>query len=209
MTECQGEARSRWPDCSRNIRASIGGRRAAGGRRLPPPATVCTENALPVARRANVCTLVDMDRDVERVVEAVHALTDVTGTDSVQALIAAQDVLEARIADALRALDREGAVVDDGALNLVHWLRTQCGRTDRDARRLALRAARLAGCPALARAWRHGQLSTAQIDLVASAVNDRTGELVARARRGAGVDVDRPPGVGEFGSRGPPLEGPR
>jgi hypothetical protein len=119
-----------------------------------------------------------MDRGVERVVEAVHAVTDVTDADSVQALIAAQDVLDARIADALRAVDREGAVLDDGALNLVHWLRTRCGRTDRDARRLAQRAGRLAGCPALADAWRHGRLSTAQIDLVASAVNDRTVHLL-------------------------------
>ena len=119
-----------------------------------------------------------MDREVERVVEAVHAVGVVRGTDAVQALIAAHDMLEARIADAIRQLDREGAVLEDGALDLSHWLRTRCGRADRDARRLAQRAARLTGCPALAEGWRQGQLSTAQVDLLASAVNDRTAHLL-------------------------------
>src|SRR6476469_7471163 len=90
-----------------------------------------------------------MDREVERVVEAVHAVGVVCGTDAVQARIAAHDMLEARIADAIRQLDREGVVLEDGALDLSHWLRTRCGRADRDARRLAQRAARLTGCPAL------------------------------------------------------------
>src|SRR5204862_1256439 len=101
-----------------------------------------------VAIDTNTCTLTAMDRHVERVVEAVHAITDVTDLESLQALINVHDVLEARLAEAARRLDQEGAPAVDGAVNMAHWLRTRCGQSDRDARQLMRRSARLAGCPA-------------------------------------------------------------
>jgi len=61
-----------------------------------------------------------MDRDVERVVEAVHGMSDVTDLESLQALINVHDVLEARLAEAARRLDQEGAPAVHGAVNMAH-----------------------------------------------------------------------------------------
>ena len=120
----------------------------------------------------------DVDRHVAQVIEAIDALPDVADGESVQGLLFALDRLDARIGDAVRRLDQEGATVEDGAVNVAQWLRAKCGRSDRQAKEIARRASRLAGCSALSAAWREGRISTAQVDLLVAAVSDRTAPLL-------------------------------
>src|SRR5262249_48711540 len=102
------------------------------------------------------------------------AVGHVSDLASLEALLATADRIDALVADAARRLEQEGAPAEVGAVNMTHWLRTRGGRSDRDARQIVRRSNRLGGCPTLNRDWRIGDLSTAQIETIVSAVNDRT-----------------------------------
>ncbi len=130
--------------------------------------------AADVAIYTNTCTLAAMEAYVERVVEVVRAMDDPPDLESLRALVAVRDLIDARTAKAARRLEQDGAPSADGAVNMAHWLRTRAGRSDREARQIMRRSARLTGCPALSAAWHAGELSTAQVDAVVAAVSDRT-----------------------------------
>jgi hypothetical protein len=90
----------------------------------------------------------------------------------VGALLAVWDLLAAEVCAAVGRLDRSGAVVVEGSVNTVQWLRTQGGRTQRDAGALVKRARLLAACPVLGAAWAGGGLTGGQVEVVAAKLGD-------------------------------------
>jgi hypothetical protein len=120
-----------------------------------------------------------MDFRVGPLVEAIEALPCVGDPDGVAALLAAADLLLARVSDAVDELERSGAAVAEGAVNTRAWLRSRAGRSDRDAAMFLRRATRLRALPLVGAAWRTGRLSTAHVDAVVAHVSERTEALFA------------------------------
>src|SRR2546421_338186 len=110
---------------------------------------------------------------VERLVGAIEALPRDLGNDEVAALLAASDVLAARLSAALERVNPAA----DGAVDLRQWLRYRARRGDREAALLVKRAARLRSCPATFAAWCDGSLATGHVDAVVAYVSDRTEPL--------------------------------
>jgi hypothetical protein len=120
-----------------------------------------------------------MDGRGQPLLEAIEALPAMGDPDGVATLLAAADLLMARLNDAVDELDRSGAATAEGAVNTRAWLRWRGGRSDREAVVLVRRAARLRALPLVTAAWRAGRLSTAQVDAVVAHVNERTEALFA------------------------------
>ena len=119
-----------------------------------------------------------MNSAIETLVKAINALPEIDDTNNLATLLAAQDLLAARINAAIERVDRLGEVAADGAVNTASWLRLHAGRTHRDAAALVKRATRLRACPDVAAAWSDGRLSSGQIDVIVANVNDRTAPVL-------------------------------
>jgi hypothetical protein len=120
-----------------------------------------------------------MDGRAQVLVEAIEALPPMGDPEGVATLLAAADLLMARLNDAVDELDRSGAATAEGAVNTRAWLRWRGGRSDREAAVLVRRAARLRVLAFVTAAWRAGRLSVAQVDAVVAHVNERTAALFA------------------------------
>jgi hypothetical protein len=118
-----------------------------------------------------------MDGRVEDLVEAITALPDMDDCAALEALLAAHDLLTARVCATIERVDTLGAAVTDGAVNTAQWLRTRGRRSHRETAHLLKVSARLRTCPAVSAAWRDGRLSTAQVDAVVANVTERTAAL--------------------------------
>jgi hypothetical protein len=116
-----------------------------------------------------------MSDPIERLVGAIEALPAAFDNDGVRALLAAQDLLNARVATAVDGVDPYA----DGALTTASWLHTQTGRSRREAGALVKRAARVGACPELGTAWRDGRLSIGQVEAVVVNVSTRTEAIFA------------------------------
>ncbi len=82
----------------------------------------------------------------------------------------ARDRLEARLCEALVGFFSAGRHDVEGWRSPVGWLKANGALTDRDARRLAVRADRLRRWPVLARSWFDGEISGAQVEVVVALV---------------------------------------
>jgi Ser/Thr protein kinase RdoA (MazF antagonist) len=116
-----------------------------------------------------------METAVEHLASAVEGLPADAANDEVCAVFAVYDRLTAWLSDAVDGVDPAA----DGAITLPQWLRVQARRSQRDAATLTRRSARVAGCPAVAAAWRDGRLATGQVDAVVATVTDPTAALFA------------------------------
>ena len=80
-------------------------------------------------------------------------------------LLAARERLEARACEALSGFLARGLHQVEGWSSPVGWLKAQ-GLSDADAKRLAVRSARLTAWPTLGSLWFDGKLSVAQVETV-------------------------------------------
>jgi hypothetical protein len=97
--------------------------------------------------------------------EAIAAVDPQPNSVVVAELLAARERLEAKVCAALSGFLARGLHQLEGWSSPVGWLRAQ-GLSDPDAKRLAVRAARLTAWPELARLWFGGEVSGAQVDVV-------------------------------------------
>jgi hypothetical protein len=96
--------------------------------------------------------------------------------EEIEQVLRARDCLDAKISEALRNFDAEGAWSADGSLTLTAWLAAHGRLSRRDAHREARAARRLAKLPVTAAAWADGALSSAQVGaIVVNVSSDRAG----------------------------------
>ena len=109
-----------------------------------------------------------MDSELISSIEGI----DAGGGDGelVRSLSVARDRLEARLCEALVGFFSAGRHDVEGWRSPVGWLKANGSLTDRDARRLAVRADRLRRWPVLARSWFDGEISGAQVEVVVALV---------------------------------------
>ncbi|MCU0309756.1 MAG: HNH endonuclease [Acidimicrobiales bacterium] len=97
----------------------------------------------------------------------------------VRSLLEARDRLEARLCEALVRFFSTGGHDVEGWRSPVGWLKANGGLTDREAKRLAVRALRLGRWPELAGLWFTGGVSGAQVDTVTALVPTHLVDLYA------------------------------
>lgn len=93
-------------------------------------------------------------------------------------LIGLRDRLDARITEAVGALDQSGLWELDGAVSMTAWLKARARMTSRDAAVVVRSARQLGELPVTRRAFAEGDLSSGQVQAVLAAVSERT-ELFA------------------------------
>jgi hypothetical protein len=89
----------------------------------------------------------------------------------IEQLLALRDRLDAKISEALRALDSERGWAEDGSLSLSAWLAAHGRRSRKEAHREAVISKRLAQLPVTAAAWAGGALSSSQVGAVVANVS--------------------------------------
>ncbi|MGE0879176.1 MAG: DUF222 domain-containing protein [Acidimicrobiia bacterium] len=95
---------------------------------------------------------------------------------AIVALLADIDRLHAIAAEALGRFDEAKLWDLDDAVSLPQWLRSKAGYSQSDASKIARTAQRLHELPVVRNAWREGELTSAQVDIVLANV---PGERVA------------------------------
>src|SRR5664280_1764767 len=88
--------------------------------------------------------------------------------------------LEAIVTEATAAFDAAGNWVPDGARNASAWLTSMCHLPRTQARRQVRRGRELRHLPDCSRAWRDGDITAAQVDVIVSLRSDITQEALAR-----------------------------
>jgi len=107
--------------------------------------------------------------DRQQLIDAINAVDSQPNSVVVGELLVARERLEARVGEALSGFLARGLHQVEGWSSPVGWLKAQ-GLSDADAKRLAVRGARLAAWPALARSWFDGELSGAQVEVVVNSI---------------------------------------
>jgi hypothetical protein len=110
--------------------------------------------------------------------EAIDGVDPQSNSVVVAELLAARQRLEAKVCEALSGFLARGLHQVEGWSSPVGWLKAH-GLSDPDAKRLAVRAARLAAWPELARRWFDGELSAPQVEAVVALVPKRLVDLFA------------------------------
>jgi hypothetical protein len=111
--------------------------------------------------------------------DAVKGLDVLPSCASVVELIATRDLLDAKIAEAVGAVDAGGEWAIDGAVSMTAWIRNACKTSAGGAQVLVKTAARMAVLPVTNAAWQSGALSSAQIGAIVANVSERTVSLFA------------------------------
>ena len=128
---------------------------------------------------------------VEGVLAAIDDVeVDVDAADDVAALVRVWDQLTARVTAALSAFNAVDGWGVDGALSLAAWLRGTCGLSGPAAHRLARTARRLRELPAVANAWREGELQGGHVEAICANVTDQTLALFQDAETSIVVPFD-------------------
>ena len=102
--------------------------------------------------------------------EAIDGLEIPVDGDALAEVFALRDRLDARLAEAVAEFDRRELWECDGATSMTAWLRDRAGLTGRRASHVSTVARRLGSLPVTAAAWRAGELSGGQIEVIAAAV---------------------------------------
>jgi len=119
------------------------------------------------------------------VVEDLHGCGDGQVLDRVAALVAARNRLDAELTRTVRHADTTQAVERDGLKSMRSWLIGHARLAPNDASKIVRAGRALAHLPALAAGFAGGDVTAAQVDLVAGKVGPRE---VARAQE-QGVDL--------------------
>ena len=88
--------------------------------------------------------------------------------------------LDAFVTKATAQFDAAGNWVPDGARGPASWLATRCHLPKARARAVVRRGHSLRDLPVCARAWAGGDITAAQVDVIANLRTDSTGEALAR-----------------------------
>ena len=123
--------------------------------------------------------------DVEVLTEALDQLiesgpSDCADAESIEILQRQLARLEAFVTDATAAFDSAGNWVPDGARNASAWLVTRCRLPKVRARSMVRRGRSLRRLPECARAWAAGDITAAQVDVIADLRSDSTENALAR-----------------------------
>ncbi len=116
------------------------------------------------------------EADRHRLIDTIAAVDPQPMSSVVGKLLVARERLEARVCEALAGFLTRGLHQVEGWSSPVGWLKAQ-GLSEPDAKRLAVRSARLTAWPTLARLWFDGRLSGAQVDAVVASVPKRLVDL--------------------------------
>jgi hypothetical protein len=100
--------------------------------------------------------------------------------ESIQRLHRELARLDAFVTEATAAFDAAGNWIPSCARNAVAWLATRCRMPRGQARRLVRRGRDLRRLPACRRAWADGDISAAQVDVIASLRDEATEDALAR-----------------------------
>jgi Domain of unknown function (DUF222) len=115
----------------------------------------------------------------EQLGTAVETLDIPLDGDALAAVIGLRDRLEARISDTIAAYDTAGLWELDGATSMTGWLADRGGMARARAAASAARARKLARLKVTPQAWRHGVLSSGQVEAIAANLDSATLELFA------------------------------
>ena len=124
-----------------------------------------------------------MDLDVlTEVIDSLHGSdpSACADTESIEILHRQLARLEAFVTNATSAFDSSENWVPDGARGPTTWLVTRCRLPKARARAMVRRGRSLHHLPACSRAWAEGDLTAAQVDVMADLRNERTEEALAR-----------------------------
>jgi hypothetical protein len=123
--------------------------------------------------------------DLDAFTEAVDQLS---GTDpsscadaeSIERLWRDHARFEAFLTEATAAFDVSGNWVADGARNAAAWLVKRCRLPKSQAKRMLRRGRELRHLPVVAKAWAHGTITAAQVDVITPLRGPSTDEALAR-----------------------------
>jgi hypothetical protein len=110
---------------------------------------------------------------LEALAEAIDGLDGSCDAASVKRLLWLRDRLEAKVIDVVIGFDRDCGWAFEGAGSLQAWLRTEAGCSDRDANRITDTARKLAQLLEVHGAWRRGEVTGGQVDLVMYAASSK------------------------------------
>ena len=124
-----------------------------------------------------------MDLDVlTEVIDRLHGsdVSTYADAESLEMLQRQLSRLDAFVTQATAAFDAAGNWVPDGARNAAGWLLTRCHLPKSEARRVVRRGRSLRQLPECTRAWADGDITAAQVDVVAALRDESTEEALAR-----------------------------
>jgi hypothetical protein len=101
-------------------------------------------------------------------------------TESIEELYRQRARLEAVVSAVTAAFDAAGNWVPDGAYNASTWLATRCHLPKSQARQMVRRGRELRHLPVTSQAFADGDITTAQVDVVAALRRPSTEEALAR-----------------------------
>ena len=122
----------------------------------------------------------------------IEALDIPVDGNALAAVMALRDRLDARISDAVAALDASGLWELEGATSMTAWLVDRGGMARARAAATASRARKLAPLTLSPQAWRDGVLSSRQVDAIAANLDADTLEFVCGTRGRTGAVPGRP-----------------
>ena len=114
--------------------------------------------------------------ELRRGIEGVEASGDPAALEE---LLFLRQRLDARIAESVAEVEVGERWALDGSVSMAAWLRRHGGMTGRDAHRAVRTGRRVRRCPALRDAWRAGELSSGQVEVVTANVTDALLEVFA------------------------------
>src|SRR5580658_8494421 len=187
MSRRGGGPRRAWPSGSRPLRCggpSRGRPRASCSR--PPDATGGERRGGFTLRRCTVtpcCFTSGVDLDV--LTEAIDVLSGSdpsvhADAESIETLQRQLARLESFVTNATAAFDAAGNWVPDGARNASGWLVARCRLPKARARAMVRRGRSLRDLPECTRAWADGDITAAQVDVIADLRSDPNTDALAR-----------------------------
>jgi len=123
--------------------------------------------------------------DLDVLAEAIDRLSGsdpsaYADTESIEHLFRQLARLDAFVTEATAAFDVAGNWVPDGARSATAWLTTRCRLPKPVARRMTRRGRLLRHLPHCREAWADGDITAAQVDVIAGLRRDSTEEILAR-----------------------------
>ncbi|HTJ74834.1 MAG TPA: DUF222 domain-containing protein, partial [Acidimicrobiales bacterium] len=110
----------------------------------------------------------------EDLAAAIEDLDIPLDAESLAAVVALRDRLDARIAEAVGSFEGHGWWGFDGSASMTAWLRSHGRMTARAAQRLRCVGHRLRSLPVCARAYANGTLSGGQVEAIVARLDDET-----------------------------------
>jgi hypothetical protein len=111
--------------------------------------------------------------------DAIEELEVPVDGASLVELLALQDRLNARVAEAIGAFDGAAMWEFDHATSMTAWLRAEAGMAGGAAASMARTASTLSSLPVTAAAWRDGELTGGQVATIVASTSKRTLPLLA------------------------------